>query len=235
MARDDEGYRDQAMPQGQRIERLEEAVAKFSMRRFYETLRWGFIVFFGGLGIGATAFGASFFAEHVYEGAAEEALALEEVAQAEHIRQQENAELIPAEEQARERIRERCSNACQSAGLGIERARVIEDGDHWRAAQCSCVGPHGHRTLWNDLRSRESVLRSQCSSGCQEAGMGLSRVILRPHRGELRAIACACVDGSRHRALWDDRQSHQLCELHDGTLRCDLDEQPQEIQLTGGD
>lgn len=230
----DSNYREKSMPQSQRIERLEEAVARFSVRRFYETLRWGFIVLLGGLGIGAICFGVSFIVKHSYEGSVAEMQAREEIEAAKHERDQENAERIPEEEQARVRARGMCSSACEAAGLGMERSWEVKEDNHWRVAQCSCAGPDGHRVLWNDLRSRETVLRSQCEDACTSADMGLSRAILRREEGELRIVACACVSPRSHRALWDDRpESHQLCTLDgDNALRCNLADQPSQVVLT---
>ena len=51
------GYRDKALTPDERMERLEDAVAKISVRKVLAQLRWGIIILLAGVGIGALTYG----------------------------------------------------------------------------------------------------------------------------------------------------------------------------------
>lgn len=193
------GYRneDGELSREQRVERLEDAVARVSVRKIVGTLKWGIIILLGGVGIGVAMYGISFALTARLEG---DAL----------IAQQDT---VP-----RAAARQECVEACGNAEMSIERARIVPDSDEegFHAATCSCISADGdRRALWHDLRD-------QCSRACDAAGMGVQRPVF---RGD-RIVACGCVDENTHRTLWDDRNAPR-CESvatddHNGTMRCRL-------------
>jgi hypothetical protein len=215
------GFRDQdsELSKDARTERLEDAVAKLSFRRFYETLQYGIQALLAGGGICLALFGGSFLMQEcTVQEAQEQAheLAQNAVSVEDRAARQEAAEAPRLQAQAT------CATACENVGMAIQRARIAPEPDteHFRAASCSCASENGSsRILWNDLVSRETSLRRQCRGACQEAGMGMQRAIVR----EGKLVACGCVSRSGHRTLFDDRRP-PTCELatHEGIASCEL-------------
>lgn len=220
---------DEDLSRDQQIERLNEAVAKNSARRIYDTLRWGIQLMLIGLGLCAFLFGTSFVVRECSLHNERLSAAVARTEQADHERTLENQEREQRQLEAqralqeapRNEARQECVTACDHVGMEIQRARLVEDGEsHWRPASCSCAHTSGAtRILWNDLISRGTVLRRQCQEACGEAGMGMQRAIVQNNK----LLACGCVNESTHRTLWDDRNP-PTCELqnHDNAASCEL-------------
>lgn len=216
-----EGYRDPAgeLSRGQRMDRLENAVAKFSARKVYETLRWGFVIMLVLIGLGGAAFGFSFLWTSLSDSWVVETQTESETAAAALEREARQHEIGDAPRAA---ARAECDTACQNVGMAIERCRIVSDTPegYFRPASCFCASNDGRtRTLWNDLISNETKLRRRCAQACEEAGMGMQRAVIRG--GEV--VACGCVSSSSHRTLWDDRRS-PACEISSqgGIVHCEL-------------
>lgn len=180
----DKGYREPDMPESERIERLEQAVAKFSLRRFYETIKFGTNTLLIGVACVLVAYGAQQIAEGV------------------HARERLTNE-------THQSSRDQCATACASIHLGVERARVSSENPA-RLSQCTCRSPGRRQVLWDDTQqfrapSRDEQLRAQCATACETAGMGLNRAVLSGYGDSRTVIACGCINEHSHRTLWDDR------------------------------
>lgn len=125
------------MTDDERIKRLEQVVAKTTVRRAYKSLRWGIQLFLGLLGLGAAAYGLGLGIEASARGRAVEAGAQVAVDEA---------------------LSAQCAAACEAANMSLNRAIVREK----RVIACGCVSPHGHRTLWDD-RPRQTPAPQLCS------------------------------------------------------------------------
>jgi len=209
------GYRetDANLSSEQRVLRLEEAVAKGSSRRVYETLSIGIQGFLVLLGVGGLLFGGSFFAAALSDSSAQDT--------------EDEIALLTATQDVQEvpitSARALCAEACSGIGMSIQRAVVVpgkDDSTHFRAASCSCVSEDGRvRSLWNDLVSDESRMRSECATACTSAGMGIQRAIIQ----DKSLVACGCVSPHGHRTLWDDRNPPTCAAvMEEDTLRCEL-------------
>ena len=117
------GYRneDEELSRDQRMERLEDAVARVSVRKIVAQLKWGFQALLVGVGLGAACYGISFIITAVSDANVAE------------------AREVPL-------LRDECQAACTVAGLGLQRA-IVHDGN---LVACGCVNESTHRTLWDD-------------------------------------------------------------------------------------
>jgi len=150
-------YRQPDVPNSERISKLEDAVKGMSMKRFYEAIRIGLNIMLSLGGIATVILGGTYGLSLFAYADAEKTRAETESAEAQERIAQTSQTRVPEREQAR--ARQECVDACERAGMSIQRARMVTDRERgslhelWRAASCSCVAPYRHRILWNDLRA----------------------------------------------------------------------------------